>query len=388
MNLIGKDILWFHAVIWPAMLIAAGLEPPKQVYAHGFFTINGQKMSKSLGNVIVPSELVERFGVDGSRYLLVSEFPFGVDGDVSMPSLVAGYNAELANDLGNLLNRTVSMIDRYCYGEVPTGRERIAWTTAGGRAHRSVGEYFERIDALDFPGAISAIRDLVTRANRYVEETAPWTLAKSDRERLSPVLYNLGESLRIVAELVWPFMPDSAEAMVEQLGTTLAPSGGRAASSAGDTCRRNSSCACPAPLSKARSAGGRLDGGGTGARLVLRHARTPRRPGPRRRGGRGALAGAQTRRRLVVAVGYDLATSEASVALARRDGVWAAVGSIRTAPRRRMMPRCSDWRVAETRGSSRSAKPASTTTAIVPHRTSSGGYSRPISPSRTRWTSR
>ena len=226
-NLIGKDILWFHAVIWPAMLIAAGQRPPKLVYAHGFFTINGQKMSKSLGNVIVPSELIERFGFDGSRYLLVSEFPFGVDGDVSVASFVARYNAELANDLGNLLNRTVSMVNRYFYGEVPNPGPRTEHLDdeIEARANRSVGEYFERLDALDFPGAITAIRDLVTRANRYVEETSPWTLAKSDRERLAPVIYNLAESLRIAAELIWPFMPDAAEAMLEQLGTTLAAGG-------------------------------------------------------------------------------------------------------------------------------------------------------------------
>ena len=226
-NLIGKDILWFHAVIWPAMLIAAGVRPPKLVYAHGFFTINGQKMSKSLGNVIVPSELIDRFGVDGARYLLASEFPFGVDGDVSIPSFIARYNAELANDLGNLLNRTVSMINRYWFGEVPDPGERTDHLDdeLEARANRTVSEYFERIEALDFPGTVVAIRDLVARANRYVDETAPWTLAKSDRVRLASVLYSLGECLRLIAELIWPFMPGAAEAMVEQLGTTLAAEG-------------------------------------------------------------------------------------------------------------------------------------------------------------------
>jgi methionyl-tRNA synthetase len=123
LHLMAKDILWFHAIIWPAMLMAAGLKPPKKVFAHGFFTVNGQKMSKSLGNVITPAELISKYGVDGSRYLLVSEFPFGVDGDVSLTSLTNRFNSELANDLGNLLNRTVSMVNRYFGGAVPTPGE-------------------------------------------------------------------------------------------------------------------------------------------------------------------------------------------------------------------------------------------------------------------------
>ena len=118
-HLMAKDILWFHAVIWPAMLISVGLPPPRLVFAHGFFTINGQKLSKSLGNAIPPAALVERYGVDATRYLLLALFPFGVDGDMSEAAMAARYNADLANDLGNLLNRTVSMVNRYFGGAVP-----------------------------------------------------------------------------------------------------------------------------------------------------------------------------------------------------------------------------------------------------------------------------
>ena len=226
-QLVGKDILWFHAIIWPAMLIAAGVKPPSLVFAHGFFTVNGQKMSKSLGNVIVPGELVERFGADAARYLLLSEFPFGVDGDISLPSFVARYNAELANDLGNLLNRTVAMLNRYQQGVVQapgaaTGVDEDLRTLAVDTAR----ELRARLDRLEFQEAIGAVRGLVTRANRYVEETAPWTLAKGDHPRLATVLYNLVEVERLAAELLWPFMPGASEKMVAQLGTQLGLGGG------------------------------------------------------------------------------------------------------------------------------------------------------------------
>ncbi len=226
-HLVGKDILWFHAIIWPAMLIAAGVKPPRLVFAHGFFTVNGQKMSKSLGNVITPGELLERFGADAARYLLLSEFPFGVDGDISLPSFVSRFNAELANDLGNLLNRTVAMLNRYFQGEVPApGPASGSDEELKALALETAGELGARLDRLEFAEAIAAIRALVTRANKYVEETAPWTLARSDRARLATVLYNLAELERLVAELVWPFMPTTAETMVAQLGTQLGRGGG------------------------------------------------------------------------------------------------------------------------------------------------------------------
>ena len=227
-HLVGKDILWFHAVIWPAMLIAAGLPLPKLVFAHGFFTVNGQKMSKSLGNVIVPSQLVDAFGVDAARYLLLSEFPFGADGDVSLSSLQARYNAELANDLGNLVNRTLSMVNRYFGGIVPKPGEP-AGTDAELRTLAEVTpSHFDRhLTQLEYPEAIGRARALATRANKYVEENAPWLLAKLDRARLATVIYNPLETERILAETLWPVMPGAAERLAEQLGAPLCPNAHR-----------------------------------------------------------------------------------------------------------------------------------------------------------------
>ncbi len=218
-HLMAKDILWFHAILWPAMLIAAGLRPPRAVFAHGFFTIGGQRMSKTLGNVIAPSDLVARFGADGARYLLVTDFPFGTDGDFNLDNLVTRYNAELANDLGNLINRTVSMVNRYTEGAVPSPG---ALTEADAEVKAMATAMFEQIDRalddLDFVTAADAIRAVVSRANRYVEETAPWKLAKGDLERLTTVLYVLVETERLVGVALWPFMPATSEKVLDELG--------------------------------------------------------------------------------------------------------------------------------------------------------------------------
>jgi methionyl-tRNA synthetase len=219
LHLMAKDILWFHAILWPAMLIAGGLAPPSEVFAHGFFTIGGQKISKTLGNVIAPADLVDRFGADASRYLLLTEFPFGTDGDVNLDTLVARYNAELANDLGNLLNRTVSMINRYLGGHVPPPD---AGTSLDAELRAMATAMFGQMDtafrALEFVAASDAIRAVVSRANRYVEETAPWKLARGDVDRLATVLYTLAEVERLVAVALWPFMPMTSNRMLEQLG--------------------------------------------------------------------------------------------------------------------------------------------------------------------------
>jgi methionyl-tRNA synthetase len=219
LHLMARDILWFHAVIWPAMLIASGLRPPLQVFAHGFFTIGGQRMSKTLGNVIAPAQLVEQFGTDAARYLLVTAFPFGTNGDINLNSFVARYNAELANDLGNLLNRTVSMINRYRGGDVPAPvgslPEAAELETAASDLFRQLDEAFA---TLDFVAAAEAIRAVVSRANRFVEETTPWKLAKSDAARLDTVLYTLAETERLVALALQPFMPGTTERMLDQLG--------------------------------------------------------------------------------------------------------------------------------------------------------------------------
>jgi methionyl-tRNA synthetase len=205
------------------MLMGAGLPVPRRVYAHGYFTINGQKMSKSLGNVIRPQELIDRFGVDATRYLVLSAFPFGTDGDISIDSFVESYNANLANDLGNLLNRTVSMINRYYGGIVPAPAGAPSAVVADLRAV-AVGIFpaMERaLAALAFSDALGAAWQLVGRANKYVEENAPWALARSDRTRLATVLYNLAEALRLVACAVYPFMPQTAEAILVQQGLEL-----------------------------------------------------------------------------------------------------------------------------------------------------------------------
>lgn len=220
LHLMAKDIIWFHAIIWPAMLISNGVPVPKKIYAHGFFTLNGRKMSKSLGNVIAPSELVERYGRDATRYLLLSEFAFGTDGDISIRSLDLRYNSDLANDLGNLLNRTVSMVNRYVGGDVPP----LGADTAppdeelDGPARAMAGAVRHALESLEFSLALEAIRTVVSAANRYVDATQPWRLAKTDRERLAAVLARLIEALRLIALELRPFVPDAAERMLGQLG--------------------------------------------------------------------------------------------------------------------------------------------------------------------------
>jgi methionyl-tRNA synthetase len=211
------------------MLMSAGVAPPRKVYAHGFFTINGQKMSKTLGNVIAPQELVERYGADASRYLLLSEFPFGVDGNISLDSFNQRFNADLANDLGNLLNRTISMINRYFEGAVPeppASRQPAdeELLTAGSALHERVERAF---GGLEFSVALEAVRAVVSAANRYVDTTQPWALAKTDRERLAAVMANLAEALRIVGIQLQPVMPKAAARLLEQLGVKADEPGGR-----------------------------------------------------------------------------------------------------------------------------------------------------------------
>ncbi|HEV2038353.1 MAG TPA: class I tRNA ligase family protein, partial [Candidatus Eremiobacteraceae bacterium] len=220
-HLVGKEILRFHTVIWPAILIALDLPLPKLVFANGWITMEGQKMSKSVGNVIRPSELIERFSVDGVRYVLFAQAPFGADFSFSEESLLRRYNAELANDLGNLVQRVLSMLARYRQGKVPaptSGDElNVEFDNAAAAAR-------EALDQIDFRSALMAIWDRVTSLNLYVEQSKPWVLAKTgDDQLLDESLYNLCEGVRWIAAMIYPFMPATGEAVWDALGQTGTP---------------------------------------------------------------------------------------------------------------------------------------------------------------------
>jgi methionyl-tRNA synthetase len=220
-HFIGKDIIRFHAIYWPAMLMAAGVEPPRQVWAHGFLLVGGEKMSKTRLTGIHPFELVDHFGVDAYRYYFLREIQFGQDGSFSWESMVARYNADLANDLGNLASRVLAMLDQYVEGRVPeppatTGPEgRLA-----GAARAAAAEYDERVLAMDLTGGLAAVWAFVGEVNRYLVEVAPWALAKDEARRaeLEACLFASAEALRIIAVMISPVMPRAAAGLWEQLG--------------------------------------------------------------------------------------------------------------------------------------------------------------------------
>lgn len=239
-HLIGKDILKFHCVYWPAMLLAYGYPPeelPNKIFVHGYFAINGQKMSKTLGNVIDPNDLVEKFGVDATRYLLVSQFPFGKDGNISQDRMKEIYNAYLVNGIGNLLRRVLKMVEKDFNGTIPTKKQEnkeinclsILALKSGKRVTTDLADfkdfisewwvgYVKKIENLELFELLDWMSTFVSVLDMYIETHKPFQLVKVNREKAAGVLYNLLESLRHLAWMLLPFMPETADEIFEQLG--------------------------------------------------------------------------------------------------------------------------------------------------------------------------
>lgn len=234
-HIIGKDILRHHTVYWPIMLHALGMAPPKTIFAHGWWIVKGEKMSKSKGNVVDPVAVIDKYGIDTYRYFLLREVPFGLDGAFSEEALIKRYNSDLANDIGNLLNRTLTMVEKYFEGIVPVikgqgsphhslrsdagqarvkGRDQLKEKAAG-----LADELDKTLPQLDYSGALVKIWEVINIANKLIEDSKPWVLAKEKKtDELGSLLYSLLESLRIVALSIYPFMPATTKSIMEQLG--------------------------------------------------------------------------------------------------------------------------------------------------------------------------
>lgn len=220
-HVVGKDILRFHAIIWPAMLMSAGIKLPDTIAAHGWWTVEGEKMSKSLGNVVNPEEEVEKYGLDAFRYYLMREATFGQDADYSKKAMIQRINADLANDLGNLLNRTIGMQKKYFNSEVVLNEVEESFDIEVKELWKNtLTDLDKHINNYQFSEALKDIWKFISRMNKYIDECEPWKLSKdeSQRDRLSTVMYNLVDSLYKIAVLISPFIPETAQKMINQLG--------------------------------------------------------------------------------------------------------------------------------------------------------------------------
>ncbi len=220
-HLLAKDILRFHAVYWPAFLMSAGFALPKQIVAHGWWTVEGRKMSKSLGNVVDPHQIIDQYGVDALRYFLLREVSFGNDGDFSHTAFIGRLNADLANDLGNLVSRSLAMLGKYFKGVVPEANEDQGVTgELELLVEQSIGRIIALYDEAYFSRILEEIWVVVAAANKYIEQMAPWALNKEPAKikQLAAVMYNITEVIRIIALLIWPFMPNTAAKIWRQLG--------------------------------------------------------------------------------------------------------------------------------------------------------------------------
>lgn len=215
-HVIGKDIIKFHAIFWPAMLLAAGLPVPKRVFAHGFFTIDGQKMSKTLGNVIDPHELVDKFGSDAARYLILSQFPFGQDGDIKAEKFAEQYNDQLANNLGNMFSRVMKLGQDVNVKKLPAGLKRKE--EIGDKIKEAWDDYEKSMNDLQIDKGLEVVRELMDFGNKYIDENKPWELKKTDPGKFNVVMLELLEMLRHIAWLIQPFLPETSDKMLEQLG--------------------------------------------------------------------------------------------------------------------------------------------------------------------------
>ena len=218
LHLVGKDIIRHHCLYWPIILHALGLQPPKMVFAHGWWLVKGEKMSKSKGNIVDPQAVVEAYGLDAFRYFLLRDVPFGDDGVFSEEALVKRINSDLANDLGNLVYRTLTMLEKHTGGKIPAGKPDAALVELAAQSEQGVWKGLSELSPAD---ALRSLWGLITRANKLVEERAPWTLAKEGkRQELEMFLYQLSDTVRVIALLLWPFLPGTAESTWAQLGFT------------------------------------------------------------------------------------------------------------------------------------------------------------------------